>query len=641
MARKSWSQKRSEDYFEHRSTGPVPRHRISALVEADLRGDGEPGLAEAVTSMWVSRRAQLSSRNLMDLRMLNYLNPEAMEHHWSNWLTGAPLEKLRTKGLSIELQQWPLAVIEALNGLLAGHKPMAYQFDVMPDDPSSDSSVFQAEVHEKWLYREQDEQDYPTVYSDLITYFNSLGRASRLVTMHPKSKRIRTIPLWPGHLATFWQEDGRTIEQVIVARNMSVGEAASIWPDRIGAIESAVYKGLSGETRREVEVLTNGQQITVLGFWARMDDEVVGNANILIGATDGNSSAGRLLLDASDDTEYPDIPIRITPRIKFPHRTPDESTGALQAIAGPVTEYAEVLAAYKDMMMSAVYPRFVASGFTARNAPRLDRTIGGVIPLPRADQRLVRLEESVNTVPPEQLLAHEEELIVLLSGLSKFFLGTSPSAETSGEAISASIHASIMRLEPQRSNIQRDEIWTYRMWSGLTHDHGAFEFEGRQIKARDILMPWPSIAIEWRDIRPREATREKQMALAGVQQGIISKDTARDAWSILSKSDEVRKITRERRNLITNPQDAASTAAAIIQMAQARQAQAQAAQPALPPGPPGAGAPPGAVAAEMMTDAAAASSATSFESDNEPGGVAGVPTTSASPAAPPPRGVVR
>ncbi len=331
--------------------------------------------------------------------------------------------------------------------------------------------------------------------------------------------------------------------------------------------------------------------------------------------------------------------------MKVPDRTPDESTGALQAIAGPVTEYAEILSSYKDMVNAAVYPRFVASGFTYRNAPRLDRTIGGVIPLPRSDQRLSRLEETLNTVPPEQLLAHEEELIILLAGLSPHFLGRAPSAETSGEAISASIHASIMRLEPQRSNIQRDEIWTYRMWSALASIYGEWEFEGRTIAARDVLLPWPSMAIEWRDVRPREEQRAKSMAIAAQQAGIISKRTARADWTILSPTDELRQIIRERKDPITNPENVSQTAAAIIQQVQARQAQAQEkmqAQQQAMPGPASMGGDPNdpaAVAQEAMTTAAAQGQAPAFPNDNTEGG-GGVPTSEASMAAPPPRGMI-
>jgi len=202
-----------------------------------------------------------------------------------------------------------------------------------------------------------------------------------------------------------------------------------MWPDREAQIEGAVFKGYTREQRQNVDILSEGNQITVLECWYRLGDdgETIAKADILIGDNSGDTPNGTVLLD-TDETKYPDIPVRITPRLKVPDRTPDESTGALQAIAGPVTEYAEILSSYKDMTNALVYPRFVASGFTYRNAPRLDRTIGGVIPLPRSDQRLQRLEETMNTTPPEQLLAHEEELIVLFAGLSPHFLGRAPSA---------------------------------------------------------------------------------------------------------------------------------------------------------------------------------------------------------------------
>ena len=643
MARKQYGKRRADDYDRVGTLAPIPRRHFAELVRNDERGDGEAGLAEAVTKLWTLRRQQLSARNIMDLRMLRYLDPERMEDHWQNWLTGAPLAKLKTRGLSVEMYQWPAAVVQALVGLLAGHKPMAYQFDVMPEDPASDASVFQADIHEKWLYREQAAQDYPIIYQDLITYFVSIGRCARLISVHPKTKRIRTLPVWPGHLATFWQEDSRTIEQVVVARNMSVGEAAGMWPDRARQIENAVFKGYARDQRRNVDILSSADQVTVLECWYRLGDdgETIAKADILIGDNSGDTPNGTVLLEV-DETRMPDIPVRITPRLKVPDRTPDESTGALQAIAGPVTEYAEILSSYKDMTNALVYPRFVASGFTYRNAPRLDRTIGGVIPLPRSDQRLQRLEETMNTTPPEQLLAHEEELIVLFAGLSPHFLGRAPSAETSGEAISASIHASIMVLEPQRSNIQRDEMWTYQMWSALASIYGEWAFEGHTVAARDVLIPWPTLSIEWRDIRPREEVRAKQMALAAVQQGVISKRTARNEWSILSPADELRQIIRERKNVVTNPEHASQTAAAIIQQVTARQAQMQekvmAAQQGMPPAASMGGDPsdPAAVAEEAVATAQAQGQPPSFTNDNEPGG--GVGTSEASLTAPPGRG---
>lgn len=643
MAKRSTPQygtKRHADFYDFQ-TAPIPRHRFAELVKADLGGSGDPGLAEHVTRLWVKRREQLSSRNLMDVRMLRYLDPERMEDHWQNWLTGAPLAKLQTSGLSIELQQYPLAVVEALNGLLAGFKPMAYQFDVLPEDSMSDASIAQAEAHEKWLYREQDDQDYPTVYLDLITYFNAIGRAWRMVTMNERTRRIRTVPLWPGHVAAFWQQDGRTIEQVIVARNLSIGEAVAEWPDRQAEIERAVFAGFTntsrGSERRNVDILSSDDQVTVLNCWYRLgnDGETIGVANILIGADNNKTSGGRLLLDADDDISYPDIPLRCTPVMKVPDRTPDESSGPLQAIAGSVTSYAEVLASYHDLVRAMTYPKFVAQGFTFRNAPRIDRTIGGVIPLPRGDQRLVRLEETLNSVPPEQLLAHEEKLIVLLAGLNPHFLGVAPPSETSGEAISASIHASVMRLEPRRSNIQRDEIWTYRMWSGLTYEHGEYEFEGRTVKASAVLLPWPTLSLQWRDIRPREETRAKQMALAAVGEGIISKDAARDEWSVLSKSDEVRKIIRERQNPITNPENAASTANAIILMARAKAMSRPQPEGALAAGG-GNNGDPAAVAGEMAVTEGARGAPPAGTADNEAGG-AMPPTTAASTGAPPRR----
>jgi hypothetical protein len=632
MAREQYRSRRERMYDEATMATPIPRHMFKELVRRDEAGD-EMGLTHHISRMWVGRRLQLSARALMDTRMLAYIEPEQMQDHWQNWLTGSPLAKLRRSGLNLEVYQWPAAMLEALVGLLAGYKPMAYQLAVLSDDELSQAQLMRAAITEKWLYREMDAQDYPVLYQDSIAYIQGIGRAGKLITVHPKTKRIRTLPVWPGHIAAFWQEDQRTIEQVIVARNMSVGEAVSMWPDRAADIEAAVYKGATRgsrighnfDSRSEVDLLLAQDAITVLSCWYRLGDygdEQIGEANILIGASQDKRPGGRVLLDYDDDTKYPDIPARITPRFKSINRPPDEARGAMDLIAGVVTEYDETLSAFKDMVWAGVYPRFVGLGFTTKSAPRIDRTIGGVIPLPRTDQRLQRLEETINTVPPEQLLARQTELIITFAGLSRHFISPPPS-ETSGEAIGASIHASIMRLEPQRTNIQRDEIWTFRMWSALGSRFGSTD-------EKYVLNPWPTIDLTWRDIRPREEIRAKQMALAAVQQAIISKDTARDEWSIINKEDEVRKIMRERTNPYTNPEHVSQTASALIQLARARQMM----QPQ-----PGAPNPQdnnsNAAAQESLATANAQGAPPSGVSDNEPGGI--LPATSqSSPSAPPP-----
>lgn len=626
---------RERMYDEQLMATPIPRHQFAELIKRDERGD-EYGLSHEVSRMWVGRRMQLSARALMDTRMLAYLEPEQMQDHWQNWMTGSPLSKLRKSGLSLEVYQWPAVVVEALVGLLAGYKPMAYQISVIPDDPLSDAALMRAAIHEKWLYKEMDFQNYPIIYQDLVTYLQAIGRAGRMVTIHPKTKRIRTLPVWPGHIAAFWQEDQRTIEQAIVARNMTVGEAVSMWPEREDDIMAAIWKGagrgsnrsFDPNTRQSVDMLLSQDTVTVLSCWYRLGDygdEQIGEANILVGSSETHSPGGRVLLDYDMDSKCPDIPVRITPRFKSVNRPPDEARGAVDLIAGVVTEYDETLSAYKDMVWSGVYPRYVGLGFTTKSAPRIDRTVGGVIPLPRTDQRLQRLEETINTVPPEQLLAHQEELIITFSTLSRMFLNPPPS-ETSGEAIGASIHSSIMRIEPQRTNIQYDEIWTYRMWSALTYEFGSSA-------QKFVLMRWPEMELVWRDIRPREEVRAKQMALAAIQQGVISKDTARDEWNIVNKEDEARKVLRERQNPYTNPEHVSQTAAALIQVARARamQQQPQGANPMDERAQ--------ASADEGARTAAAMGAPPNGVSDNSEGGVL-PPTAETSMTAPPPGGMM-
>jgi hypothetical protein len=622
MAKTKYSQfgtSRYDGYMKN-FVQPIPRHRFAELLETDLKGGSErPGLAQEVSRLFVMRKAQLSATHLMDMRLMRYLDPELMSHHWQSWLTGEPLPKLKTTGLSIELYYWPAAVVEALVGLLAGHKPTPYMTNVLPDDEDNELAVAEAQVTEDWLERERDAQDYAIVYQDLITDFCALGRSVRHVTIDPETRRIRTLAMWPHNFTGFWQEDGRTLEQAIVARNMTVGEAIAMYPGAKDAIERAAFRGNRGSTRRGAEILMTGEQVQMLTCWYRLGTgyrgTAIGMAVILVGDTGADNEElrpeGFALLDYDDDTGYPDIPFRVTPRMRIRDKSPEESFGALRMIAGPVTEFDETVSAYRDMIWRAIYQRYVATGFSFRNAPRLDRTIGGVIPIPRTDQKLQRLDEVINSLPVDQVVNRQEELIIVLPGLNRYFLGSAPPSETSGEAISAAIHASITRLEPQRTNIGHDEVWTYRMWVGLGRRYGEYEVTGgRKIALKSLLVPNPRIDLTWRDIRPREEIRAKQMALAAKQQGIISGDTARDEWLVGSKSGEVRKIRRERQDPFTNPDDVTKWASAIVAAARAKAALAN---------PMGAG-PTAPGDAMSAAQGAQPQRVPSFQSDNQEGG---------------------
>jgi hypothetical protein len=602
----------------NRLVAPIPRY----YLKRDEMPEGFD-MADEIQRLYTFRKAQMSTVILRDMRLLRWFDPEKLQDQWQNVWTGRPLSKLyHSSGLAVEIFNWTKPVVESLTGLMAGYKPMAYRINVPPEDPAAESDILQSDIIEKLILRRARAMDpsYSVSYMDHVSNVMSMGRGCKYTYWNDEEQRPIVENLWPGFVADYWQRGARTLEQVVVASEMSAGEACELYPEYEDEIMASLVSPTEGYGATISHRETNRSpfhHVTVLNFWARLGSGRIGMWPVLAGDKSGRSARGSLLLEkyVTKNSGYDDIPVRITPRFKIMDKPPSEATGALHDVAPLNTEYNEVFSAFRDMLWRAIYQRYKAKGFTFRNAPRLIPGTG-IYALPRPDQDIARIEEIVNTVPVEQFLNHLEEMIIVLPGLNRFFLGSAPPSETSGEAITAAIKSSITRLEPVRTNVGEDELWMYRMWLGFEERFASASHAGYTISMAQIIEGKRDVELKWSDITPREATKEKQLALAGSAAGKISDDTVMDAWDIVSKPDEVRKIRKERQDPIMHPEHVSQTAAALLQMAQAKAAmrpQAQMGGPA-PGGGPGN---PASRGNEAARTAAAQAAPPRSEADND------------------------
>jgi hypothetical protein len=527
-------------------------------------------------------------------------------------------------GLATDNVPWSSAVTEAMVGLLAGNKPMAYMYDIEPEDPASDADILQADTIEKYLDRWVNDQDYDITYMDHVSNVVALGRSWKYVWTDDKTLETCAEILWPGHVAAFWQGNNRIVEQVTVERQLTLSEALDLYgtsPEERARIEAAVkppaalgmsmyggggrFGGSADSKNASVTVLTHwyrlgagkrGYKVKANGDLARDSNgnliTQIGMAAVLMydqtnQAAGDDDQMGSWMLYRNDDTGYEDIPVHCTARFKVMDKTPDESYGLLMQVAGLHTQYNEVFSAFRDMLWRTIYARYVAKGFTFRNAPKI---IPGsaIYALPRTDQDFKRIEESVNTVPIDQFLAHLERLIVVMPGLNNYFLGNAPPSETSGESITAAINASVTRIEPWRTNIQQGEKWTFKQVLAQAEAFHIYTYQGRTVTMASIIAGKRDVVIHWRDVTPKDAEKAKRGAIEGMNAGVLARDTVMDEYNVHSKADERRKIRKERMDPWISPSSVTQYASAIMQLAHAKALQQQLANPQMGAGQQGA-----------------------------------------------------
>jgi hypothetical protein len=396
--------------------------------------------------------------------------------------------------------------------------------------------------------------------------------------------------MWPGHVAAFWQGDQRTLEQVIVARDLTLGEAIGMyapnWKDRRRAARAARSDRCMAACERggtdpaprfavgERAALAAAQHATVQmlswllppGRIGQMG-EAVGMCTTLLGTTGEKVNA--VLIDKSDDAGFEDIPAYCTPRFRIPDKPPDEATGIIRRIAGANTEFDEVFSATRDMLNRTIYPRLKAKGFSYRNAPRFIRE-SAMYALPRDGQDIARIEETLNTIPVEQVLTRLEEIIVVMGGLNRFFLQSAPTSETSGDAIDASMTATASRNELSRTEAGAAELWTHRQWLSQGERWADWDHNGQTVRLSDLIEGKRNVRLFWGDMVDIGKTRRQQMTLAYHNAGLLDDDAAQDSIGVQSKTDSQRKIRKAFQDPVLHPERVSQTASAMIQLAQAK-----------------------------------------------------------------------
>lgn len=583
MARRQPYEMSPEQQAMQAYMAPIERGAFERLTDDQIGAE--------VQRLWSLKRAEMAPRIALDMRLLKWYAPEKLQDTWSRLYPlphGKVIAKLNhDNGLAAENIPWSSAIGEALVGLFTGNKPMAYRYEIEPEDPATDADILQADAQEKILDRWVRDEDYELTYLDHATNVVMLGRSWKYVYTDPDTLETCAEVIWPGHVGAFFQPGGRRVEQAIVLSQLDLDTALRLYgqtPEREAAIRGAItrvaQKGWTGSGTQE-DRNQNHATVNVLTMWYRLGESRRGDGIGMCVVLEhnyqdsmGNAASQAFTLFRDDDTGYEDVPLHCTPRFKIANADVTESYGVLMQIAGLHTQYNEVFSAFRDMLWRTIYARYVAKGFYFRNAPKL---IPGsaIYALPRTDQSFEKMREEVNTLPIEQFLTHLEELIIAMPGLNKYFLGVAPPSETSGEAINAAIHASIARVEPIRTNIQAGEEWTFEQVFAQQEAFYQIRYGGRTVTAAAIIEGKRHVGINWLDVAPKDAEKERRMMLEGMNAKVVARDSVQDSFGVHSKSDENRKIRKESRDVEMSPERVAAIANAMAQKARAEAMVAQ------------------------------------------------------------------
>lgn len=556
-----YGQRRERDALQARRDlgsilGPIPRYLYQTLTEDQL--------AEEVERRWTARRLEMSQRIVMDGQLLRYMDPEKVQDHWRNFWTGEVNKKLQhSDKLAIGVFNWPRAIIESLTALLVGGKPLPYRLDVTPWDRESQPAALQAEMVEQFIDRWQLGQRYPLVLNDRAANIFALGCNWNMVTTPPGEgmlPQVRNVDR--GAVASFWQSDRRTLECAITSTEMLPGEAAAMYPEKVDAIARAVHNPSSWArsigAEKAMWTWDLSSTVTILNNWYRNSKGGIGVVTTLLGAPQ-NKTNSIVLAHTPDAEGYPDIPLWCVPRFRTNDRPPDESQGVLYDIAPIVTLYDETVSAAQDMLRRAIYQRYKLTNAYGRPPTLIPNT--SIIAL-RSGQDLSRLDDALNNIPVDTFIQRLEDLMRLFPGLSDYFLGRVPPTETSGEAIHASINASITRLQVTRTEFLEGERWQNEQIVAQASAYYSATYNGRSVSMAPILRGDYAFRLQFVDENPREAVKAKQLALAAEKAGIISLETAMGTFGVTSTQDELRKIRRDRQDDVLRPDIVQLTAAA-------------------------------------------------------------------------------
>ena len=568
--------------------GPVPRYLYQTLDDI--------ALAQEIEKRWVAKRLEMSQRIVMDDRCMRYMDPERVQHHWMNFWTGEPNKKLQhSNTLAVGIINYPRAVVEAITALLVGQTPDPYMLSAIPWNRDNPAAAVQAELVEEFVARWQaqpHEGAYQVTLNDRANNIVSVGRNWNGIWLDPNDPLPRGRNVYPGAVASFWQSDKRTLECAIVATEMLPGEADAMYPGHTEEIQRAIHHPSTWHTVQKRTTTDgtgttwdNSSTVTVLTSWYRTAKNTIGQAVVLCGAASDTRghSLSTILLAHRPDTGYLDIPLYCVPRFKTGDRPPDEAQGVLFDIAPIVTMLDELVSAGRDMLWRAIYQRYVLSNAYGRPPSLIPNT--SIIAL-RAGQDLKPLMDVLQNTPIDTFIARLEEYIKVIPGLSDYFLGRVPPTETSGEAITRSINASITRLAITRSEFATGELWQYRQLVTQAARWYKGSYDGQAVSLAPVLRGDYRFSLSWVSDNPADAVKAKQLALAAQKAGIIALETAQRTFGITSTIDEQRKIRRDRMDVVMRPDIVQLTAGARGAMLNLRMQERAALAPPQPQTPP-------------------------------------------------------
>ena len=452
----------------------------------------------------------------------------------------------------------------------AGQKPLPFQIDVPPFDPTSEVDRFTADAQEKLIVQELYDQKIPLHFLDFCTSVVLFGIGYVCSYYDKKTKRLKTYAIpWPGDVIPEWGSDryGRgpdTLESVIIAERIPIDTAKRLYPD---ADFNRSHVDFSTRPDAIYEIDYRPGSVQIIKVWYRWEDDGkprVGYAEIAVDGTDKPNN-DPMLLYRKDDSGYPDIPVRWASRFQTPGEPPHKAAGVLDDVIGINTEFNEKLSAYADLLLKLVYKKYVGRGFTAANAPRIPEGQSNIIPV-NYQQELKALDESVNNFPFDSFLSRMESMILTISGLSRLIMGAvPPGTDNSGEALQQLMHASISRLEVVRTPIQWawtslfEEIWVPLM--SKYYKYNVKDDNGRRVTVAvaPIFEKFTRTAWVWPDVTPRDSIKAAELAMNLSKAGLLSDEGAMQRAQIPSVVDEVEKIRKQRQDDIMHPLDVRST----------------------------------------------------------------------------------
>jgi hypothetical protein len=160
----------------------------------------------------------------------------------------------------------------------------------------------------------------------------------------------------------------------------------------------------------------------------------------------------------------------------------------------------------------------------------------------------------------EQYLKRLDEEMTRISGLSDLLMGMAGGAANSSKAVNAQLGMYVPRIALKREMLYRGfihELWEVcgTIWSR------------KDSKVAKILDEDFSLTVRAPEISQRDDLEAMQRAITGVQNRVISLDTAMDWVGIDNPTDEKKKIMTEQTNAALNPAPV-MTQMQLLQMAQ-------------------------------------------------------------------------